>query len=181
MKDETKYIERLEAHDVKPTAMRILLLRTMMAHNDAFSLQSLEDVVDAMDLEVARQGDQWHLGCLQAEGLATLLAVEMGMHVIDSAIVLTAVAIGAAHGILEHARSVINSMDEVMGQEQGDGAIDRGLVHRVEFILQALQREGIFMRHHGAQQQDAHRRRLDIMRFQTFYVFRFVLHQYPGF
>ena len=43
MKDETKYIERLEAHDVKPTALRILLLRTMMAHNDAFSLQSLED------------------------------------------------------------------------------------------------------------------------------------------
>ena len=49
MKDETKYIERLEAHDVKPTAMRILLLRTMMAHDDAFSLQSLEDELDTVD------------------------------------------------------------------------------------------------------------------------------------
>ena len=49
MKDETKYIERLEAHDVKPTAMRILLLRTMMAHEDAFSLQSLEDELDTVD------------------------------------------------------------------------------------------------------------------------------------
>ena len=49
MKDETRYIERLEAHDVKPTALRILLLRTMMAHDDAFSLQSLEDELDTVD------------------------------------------------------------------------------------------------------------------------------------
>ena len=49
MKDESKYITRLEQHDVKPTAMRILLLRTMMAHEDAFSLQSLEDELDTVD------------------------------------------------------------------------------------------------------------------------------------
>ena len=49
MKDETKYTERLELHDVKPTALRILLLRTMMAHDDAFSLQSLEDELDTVD------------------------------------------------------------------------------------------------------------------------------------
>ena len=49
MKDESKYITRLEQHDVKPTAMRILLLRTMMAHDDAFSLQSLEDELDTVD------------------------------------------------------------------------------------------------------------------------------------
>ena len=51
MKDESRYIARLEQHDVKPTAMRILLLRTMMAHDDAFSLQSLEDELDTVDIE----------------------------------------------------------------------------------------------------------------------------------
>jgi len=50
MKDETKYVERLEAHQVKPTALRLLLLRTMMSHGvDAFSLQSLEDELDTVD------------------------------------------------------------------------------------------------------------------------------------
>ena len=49
MTDESKYITRLEAHDVKPTALRILLLRTMMGHDDAFSLQSLEDELDTVD------------------------------------------------------------------------------------------------------------------------------------
>ena len=49
MRDESKYITRLEQHEVKPTALRILLLRTMMAHDDAFSLQSLEDELDTVD------------------------------------------------------------------------------------------------------------------------------------
>ena len=49
MADETKYIERLEEHEVKPTAIRILLLRTMMAQEEAFSLQSLEDDLDTVD------------------------------------------------------------------------------------------------------------------------------------
>ena len=49
MKDESKYITRLEQHGVKPTAMRILLLRTMMEHDDAFSLQSLEDELETVD------------------------------------------------------------------------------------------------------------------------------------
>ena len=49
MKDESKYVTLLEQHDVKPTALRLLLLRTMMAHDDAFSLQSLEDELDTVD------------------------------------------------------------------------------------------------------------------------------------
>ena len=91
-----------------------------------------------MDLEIARQRHQRNLGRLQAEGLATFLAVEMGMHVVDGAIVLTAMAIGTANGILEHPGTVINSVDEVMGQEERDGAVDGRFVHRVQFILQAL-------------------------------------------
>ena len=121
------------------------------------------------------------MGRLQAEGLATFLAIEMGMHVVDGAIVLTAMAIRAAHGILEHPGTIVNSMNEMMCQEEGDGAVDGRFIHRIQFIFQALQRESVIVSHHRAQQQDAHRRGLHVVRFQAFNIFRFVLHQYPGF
>jgi len=41
--------ELLQRHDVKPTAVRVLLLRAMMGHDDAFSLQSLEDELETVD------------------------------------------------------------------------------------------------------------------------------------
>ena len=43
---EQHIIELLEHREIKPTAMRILVLRTMLKCSDAFSLQSLEDSLD---------------------------------------------------------------------------------------------------------------------------------------
>ena len=84
----------------------------------------LEHIIDAMHLEIARQGNERHMGRLQAEGAATPLAVEVGVHVVDCSVILTAVAIGTAHCILEHARSVVDGMNQVVGQKQRDGTID---------------------------------------------------------
>ena len=39
----------LEHRGIKPTAMRILVLREMMGCNEAFSLQTLEDSLDTVD------------------------------------------------------------------------------------------------------------------------------------
>ena len=39
----------LEHRGIKPTAMRILVLREMMECNEAFSLQTLEDRLDTVD------------------------------------------------------------------------------------------------------------------------------------
>lgn len=147
--------------------------------NIAFRTQALEHIIDTMNLELAWQGDQRHLGRLQAEGASATLAVEVGMHVVDRAIILTAMAIGAAHGILEHASAVVDGMDEVMGQEQRNGAVDGRFVHRVQLVLQALQREGVVMSHHRAQQQYAHGGGLDVVLLQSGDIFTLVLHHVP--
>ncbi len=45
MVDETKYVEKLEARGIKPTAMRILILRTMMQTRQAMSLIDIVDML----------------------------------------------------------------------------------------------------------------------------------------
>lgn len=43
------YLHKLALRDIKPTALRLLILKAMMARQDAFSLQSLEDDLDTVD------------------------------------------------------------------------------------------------------------------------------------
>ena len=48
--DKDKHItDLLEQRHIKPTAMRILVLKAMTSCDDAFSLQSLEDKLDTVD------------------------------------------------------------------------------------------------------------------------------------
>ena len=47
--NEQEIIEQLTHRDIKPTAMRILLLREMLKCDEAFSLQSLEERLDTVD------------------------------------------------------------------------------------------------------------------------------------
>lgn len=47
--DEQKIVCLLEQRDIKPTAMRILVLREMLNCDNAFSLQSLENRLDTVD------------------------------------------------------------------------------------------------------------------------------------
>jgi len=42
-------IKRLESRGIKPTAIRLLILRTMLEQRQAFSLTSLEDTLDTID------------------------------------------------------------------------------------------------------------------------------------
>ena len=49
MDREKNIIDLLEQRDIKPTAMRILVLRAMTSCNEAFSLQSLEDKLNTVD------------------------------------------------------------------------------------------------------------------------------------
>ena len=141
-----------------------------------FRAEALEHVVDAVYLEIAGQGDKGHLGRLQAKGATALLAVEVGVHVVDDTVILAAAAVGTAHGILEHARAVVDGMDEMMRQEQGDGTVDGRFVHRIQLVLKALQRESVVVRHHRPQQQDADSRGLDVVLLQPRDIFTLVLH-----
>ena len=77
-----------------------------------------------MNPEIPGHSHHGNLCGLQAKGATTFLTVEMGMHVVNGSVILSAMAVGAAHGILEHARAVIDGMDEMMREEQSDGAVD---------------------------------------------------------
>lgn len=46
---DTDYIARLEARNIKPTAVRLLIFRTMAQQHQAFSLSSLEEALDTVD------------------------------------------------------------------------------------------------------------------------------------
>ncbi|WP_080905882.1 Fur family transcriptional regulator [Parabacteroides sp. Marseille-P3160] len=43
------YIERLKAREIKPTAIRLLIFKAMANQEEAFSLSSLEDLLDTVD------------------------------------------------------------------------------------------------------------------------------------
>ncbi|MDD7343615.1 MAG: transcriptional repressor [Bacteroidales bacterium] len=46
---QDEFLHKLQLRGIKPTAMRLLILRAMTAHREAFSLQSLEDDLDTVD------------------------------------------------------------------------------------------------------------------------------------
>lgn len=47
--NESYYLERLANRNIKPTAIRILVLRTMLQTKQAVSLLDLEDLLDTVD------------------------------------------------------------------------------------------------------------------------------------
>ena len=49
MLSQQEIIDMLEQRDIKPTAIRILVLREMLQCDSAFSLQSLEDRLESVD------------------------------------------------------------------------------------------------------------------------------------
>ena len=127
----------------------------------ALGAQSFEHIVDAVNLEIS--GQRYHRcgNAAQAEGALATLAIEMGMHVVEVRALLTTVATSMTHSILQRAGAVVDGMDEVVGKKQGDAAVDGGLVHSVEPVLQALQREGVVAGGHRLEDEDAHGRGLD--------------------
>ena len=83
-------------------------------------------------------------------GAVAMLAVEMGMQVVEMLTFLTTVATAVAHGIFYSSCAIVDGMDEMVGKEQSDAAIDGGLVDRVETLLKAEQREGLVALKHSA-------------------------------
>ena len=65
----------------------------------ALRANAFEHIIDAVNLEVAWQGDKWHRDAVQAEGAVATLAIEMCVHVVEMLAFFTTVARGVAHGI----------------------------------------------------------------------------------
>lgn len=49
MADNQLFLDKLAQREIKPTAMRILILKAMLEFRRAFSLSDLEDVLDTVD------------------------------------------------------------------------------------------------------------------------------------
>ena len=47
--NENEYSSSLKARDIRPTALRVLILRTMAGFDRAFSLADLEEELDTVD------------------------------------------------------------------------------------------------------------------------------------
>ena len=91
-----------------------------------------------MNLEVAGQRHHGGGDAAQAEGAPTAFTVKMSMHIVEVLTILSAVTVGATHGILERACAVVDSMNEVMSEKQGNTAVDGGFIYCVELVLQTL-------------------------------------------
>ena len=98
----------------------------------------------------------------QAIGAVALLAVEVCVKVIEVFATLSAMTVGVAHGIFYRSSAIVDGMDEVMGQEQRNAAVDGGLVDCVEPVLQTQQRECLVTREHLAQYQNAYSSGTDV-------------------
>ena len=66
--NETIYLKKLEQREIKPTAIRLLILKTMMQHKEAFSLLDLENELDCRQINhlphhnpfFSPSSDSWH-------------------------------------------------------------------------------------------------------------------------
>ena len=67
----------------------------------AFGAQSFENIVYAMNFEVAGQRNHRNMDAAQAVGAVAAFAVKMCVQVVEMLAVLAAVASGVAHGIFQ--------------------------------------------------------------------------------
>ena len=59
--NENEYISRLKARDIRPTALRLLILRTMAGFDRAFSLADLEEELDTVVSVSCRESEPKNL------------------------------------------------------------------------------------------------------------------------
>lgn len=113
---------------------------------------SRDDVIDGERYIFVRQRGFRHRDVGKAEGLAAVHAMKMGMPVVGVVMIIIAHARLVARG----ARSVVDSMHQMMSLEEGECAEDGTLVGRIEGILQVAETErGVSIRQ-SAQHQQAH-------------------------
>ena len=91
-----------------------------------------------MHFEVAGQSYHGHVDTAQAERAMAHFAIEVCMQVVEVLAFLTAVACVVAHSIFERAGAVVNGVQQVVSEEQGDAAVDGRLVDTIEPVFKRL-------------------------------------------
>ncbi len=106
------------------------------------------------------------MGMGQTIGFLAFLTIEMTVHFFYMAAMVT-----MTEAIFFGAAPIFNFMQEVMFAESIERTEDSGLVHRVQFLFQIGQAEGVFKCFHGLVDEQSHGSQSDFMTFQ--YLFSF--------
>ena len=91
-----------------------------------------------MHFEVAGQSYHGNVDAAQAERAMAHFAIEVCMQVVKMLTFLTTVACIVAHSIFERACAVVNGVQQVVSEKQGDAAVDGRLVDTVEPVFKRL-------------------------------------------
>lgn len=91
-----------------------------------------------MHFEVAGQSYHGNVDAAQAERAMAHFAIEVCMQVVEMLAFLTAVACVVAHSIFERASPVVNGVQQVVSEKQGDAAVDGRLVDTIEPVFKRL-------------------------------------------
>lgn len=87
----------------------------------------------------------------QAVCFLAMRAIEVHVQVVNFTVTFI-----SAYRVFQRARTVINAVDEMVLQEQRDGARQRRFVHRIQIRFEVQQAESPFKLHHCFQNQQTH-------------------------
>lgn len=140
-----------------------------MLFSGAVGTYTLDDVVDRLGRETFGKSDMRDGYAAQAEGTVAAGTVEVRMQIVDFT-----VALGAAEGIFERARSVVDSVYDVMGQKECKGTEQGRFIDRIESLLQVGETECPIEFGHRAKDENPKRSRTYVAFLQQFYLFIFL-------
>ena len=95
--------------------------------------ETFDHVIDGLDDETCGESDLGNLGVVKAEGSMAMLAIEMGVLILESAFIVSTTKL-----VLEGSTTILNGMNEMMLEQEGKNAENGTLVHREKSILEIL-------------------------------------------
>lgn len=141
---------------------------------DTLGTEPLEYKIGRMEVETFGQINLGDGQFLETERPLAPLAVEVGVQVRQTDMqVLAAAASWFAQGVFELPRAIIDGMDKVVVQEEGQRPEDRRLVYSAKTCLEIGERECADSRLEGAENEDAVGCRTNIARGKQGFVIRF--------
>ena len=103
-----------------------------------FWAEAFNHVIDCLRNEAFRKNNLRYSGVVKAKGAMAMLAIEMGMLILESAFIVS-----TAKLVLEGSTAILYGMNEMVLEQEGKSAEDGTLVHREKTILEVL--DGIRM------------------------------------
>ena len=129
----------------------------------AMRAKPFDHIIHAFHLKAFRQLDDWNPDRWQAQGPMATHAIKMDVHVVHRTTIRV-----MAKLVFQNPAPIFESVDHMMFQKQGQGAENRGLVHRFQTTFQIGKRHRFLLCRQGLQDQQTHGRRFHALALQKF-------------